>query len=346
MSFAETVIAPSSPIDHAARMIALLDGMEARVRRRFLRLVRDGSALADLEAIAALIEVGAIEEATLLLAGDIGSSLSTAIEQAYVAAGLSSAEVLRSQVDTLFDFNQANARAVNDLQLTRLRLVREFNVEQVRATNVFLQDAFRRGLAPIEQARALKDSIGLTQYQARIIQNYRGNLERRSIRALQRELRDRRFDSVVQRAIDTDIPLTTAQIDRMVKRYRERWLAFRAQTIAETETLRAASAADEELWRQAIEEGVLPAEALINTWRTSLRATRRPSHIFMEGQVRPFGVAFRSGDGNNLRYPSDPSAPASDTIRCQCVVAREIDQEVMAGRAGFQPFAVRRLRAA
>lgn len=331
------LLAPTGPIDHAARMAALLDRMEPIVRRRFLRLIAESRTLATLEDIAELLEFGFVDEAITTLTQDIGPSLSTAIEQVYVASGLSTAEVLRSQVDTLFDFNMANQRAVDDLAITRLRLVREFGVQQRLATQVFLQDAFARGLAPIEQARILKDSIGLTEYQARIIENYRQNLENRSTRALTRELRDRRFDPTVQRAIDTDVPLRQAQIDRMVQRYRERWIRFRAQTIAETESVRAASAADNELWRQAIEDGVLPAEALINTWRTTLRANRRPSHVFMEGQVRIFGEPFRSGAGNLLRYPGDINAPASDTIRCRCVVARSIDQSVMAGRTTFLP---------
>lgn len=339
MSFPETVVAPSGPLDHANRFVALLDRAEPRVRRRFLRLVKDSTELQSLEAMAELMEAGRVTEA-LAIADDIGPGLATTLDQVYLAAGLSSAEVLRSQVDTLFDFNMANQRAVTHLQQTRLRLVREFSQEQRRATQVFLQDAFERGLAPVEQARALKQSIGLTEDQAKIVQNYRRNLEQRSKRALRRELRDRRFDPTVARAIRTDTPLSTAQIDRMVDRYGERWVAFRAQTIAETESLRAASAADEELWRQAINDGVVPEAALVNTWRTTKRKNVRDSHRAMEGQVRAFGMPFLSGDGNALRYPGDPLAPGGDTIRCKCVVERTLDKAKM---ADFTP---RRLRIA
>jgi hypothetical protein len=210
------------------------------------------------------------------------------------------------------------------MQQTRLRLVREFTEHQRRSTQLFLEDAFRRGLAPIEQARELKRSIGLTQHQAQSVVNFRRQLERRSPAALQRQLRDRRYDSTLTRAIREDRPLTAAQIERQVDRYRERWIQYRAQTIAITESSAAASAADEELWRQAIESGEIGADELVNTWRTSGRANRRDSHIAMEGQQRPIGVPFTSGDGNALRFPGDPLAPASDRIRCYCVVSREL----------------------
>ena len=38
----------------------------------------------------------------------------------------------------------------------------------------------------------------------------------------------------------------------------------------------------------------------------------------MGGQLRRRGVPFRSGNGNALRYPGDPQAPASDVIQCRC----------------------------
>lgn len=325
MSFPETVIAPSQALDHANRFVALLERAEPRVRRRFLRLVKDSTELQSLEALAGLLESGQVTEA-LAIADDIGPGLASTLDQVYLASGLNSAEVLRSQVDTLLDFNLANQRAVNSLQRTRLRLVREFTLDQRRASQVFLQDAFERGLAPIEQARTLKKSIGLTEKQAQIVTNYRRNLQNRDPRALARKLRDRRFDSTVQRAINTNTPLSTEQIDRMVDRYQERWVQFRAQTITKTESLRAASEADEELWQQAIDDGVIPADALVNAWRTSLRANRRDSHIAMEGQKRPFGQPFLSGAGNALRFPGDPLAPASDTVNCNCVVARNLNQ--------------------
>ncbi len=344
MSFAETVVAPAGRINSASRLVALLERSEGRVRRRYLRLVRESGQLATLEEVAALLEAGRMEQALAMLTDELGPSLSSSLEQVYAQAGLSAAEVLRSQVDTLFDFNLANPRAVRSLQDTRLRLVREFGFEQRLASQVFLEEAFAAGLAPIEQARVLKRSIGLTQHQARIIQNYRRQLQNRSAGALTRALRDRRFDSTIARSIALDRPLTTAQIDRMVGRYTERWVQFRAQTIAKTETLAAAGAADLELWEQAVEEGVISADDVFNTWRTSGRRNVRDSHRAMNGQKRRLGVPFDSGLGSKLRFPGDPQAPAADRINCHCVVARQLRRGAR-GLAGG-PFSGGGLRAA
>ncbi len=323
MSFAETVVAPTGRINSASRLVALLERSEGRVRRRYLRLVRESGQLATLEEVAALLEAGRMEQALALLTDELGPSLSSSLEQVYAQAGLSAAEVLRSQVDTLFDFNLANPRAVRSLQDTRLRLVREFGFEQRLASQVFLEEAFAAGLAPVEQARILKRSIGLTQHQARIIQNYRRQLQNRSAGALTRALRDKRFDPTIARAIRLDRPLTSAQIDRMVGRYTERWVQFRAQTIAKTETLAAAGAADLELWQQAVDEGVISEDDVFNTWRTGGRNIR-PSHRAMNGQKRRLGVPFDSGAGNKLRFPGDPQTPAEDRVNCKCVVARQL----------------------
>ena len=82
--------------------------------------------------------------------------------------------------------------------------------------------------------------------------------------------------------------------------------------------------ADEEMWQQAIDAGVVDAADVVGVWWTATDERVRPSHSFMHQQERPFGEPFVSGNGNNLRFPGDPAAPASDTINCRCVVARDI----------------------
>lgn len=333
MAFAvDTTLQPEARIDALSRFLGLLNQAEPAVKRRFLETVgraRAASDIAELERIGDLLSSGQIDEA-LQIADDIGPSLASTLESVYASFGLSAAAVLRSQVDTAFDFSTLNARAVRDLSETRLRLVREFTQGQRTAAMEILSDSFQRGLPPIEQARRLKQSIGLTGYQGQVVANYRRALETGSADALQRQLRDRRFDPTVRRALATNpnrVPLTTAQIDRMVERYTERWVAFRSETIARTETLAAASAGDLELWRQAVDAEVVDPEDIVSVWHTAADERVRSSHNFMHLQERPIGEPFLSGDGNLLRFPADPAAPASDVIRCRCVVAREISAD-------------------
>ena len=322
-----TVTAPEASLGSLARITTLLDRAEPAVRRRFIQLTNAAKQIGTLEEIAGLLEAGRIEEALAITDG-ISQGLVSQLEQVYAAAGFSSAAALRSQTDTLFEFNAINARSVATLQTERLRLVREFNSQQRAATRILLEDAFTRGLAPIEQARVIRESISLSSSQARAVVNYRRLLSEGTPgslgQVLERKLRDKRFDPSVRAAARGDRVLTSAQIDRMVVRYEERFVAFRARTIARTETVAAVGAGDLEMWNQAIESGVVDPQDVINEWSTAADERVRPSHNFMNKQQQPFGEAFTSGAGNRLRFPGDPLGPPSDTINCRCVVGRAL----------------------
>jgi hypothetical protein len=338
----QLVLIPDTRLDDLSRVAALIERAEPRVARRFLQLIEGTTSLQSLETVAGLLEVGNIP-AALAEFGGVAEGLATSLELAYRTSGLNAAEVLRSQVDTVFDFNSLNRRSVAALERERLRLVAEFTAEQRVASRILLRDAFGRGLAPIEQARILKGSIGLTAKQSQGVVNFRRLLEEGSERSLRtvlsRQNRDRRFDPSIRGAIRGDRVLSATQIDRMVERNRERAVQLRARTIARTETVAAVHAGDEELWRQAIEDGVIQADQVVSTWHIAFKNVR-PSHVAMNNQKRPFGVPFLSGDGNQLRFPGDPRGPASDTINCQCVVGREIIRGDLPPRASVaQPLA-------
>lgn len=308
------------------RITTLLARADATIRRRFLQLVDGAENLTGLEDIAAHLERGDIA-AALRLTEEIGPGIATAFETAYAAAGQSAAAVLRSHRTTLIDFSTLGARAQDSLSSTRLRLVREFNVGQRNAAMEMLDDSFRRGLAPIEQARQLKQSIGLTQHQARAVTNFRRALESGSSDALRRELRDHRFDGSIRAAIRGDRVLSPEQIDKMVERYRQRYVQYRARTIARTESLRAINQGEEEMWQQAVDAGAIDPDSISSIWFTAADERVRGSHKPMNRQSRPFGTPFTSGNGASLMYPGDPNAPGGETINCRCVLARKILRE-------------------
>lgn len=306
-----------------SRLVRLLNAADRNIRERYIELVREARGLATLENIATLLETGRTEEA-LALMDEFGESLFIPIEQAYLEAGRSTAQFLRRQTKTLTDFNALNPRGVAFLGTERARLIRELTQQQRAATLSALQDGVRRGLRPDQMARTFRDSIGLTGVQQRAVNSYRQALEELDTNALGRTLRDKRFDGTVRNAIAAEEPLSQRQINRMTDRYQQRMVAMRANTIGRTEGLRATNAGDAEAWTQSVANGVVAAEDISNTWFTASDSRVRESHSFMNGQEQPFGEPFRSGNGNLLRFPGDPAAPASDTINCRCVVARTI----------------------
>lgn len=301
----------------------LLTRAETRVRNQFLAEIRRIRLDIDLDEMARLLEQGRVAEA-LELSEQVMPRLSSTLEAAWGAAGLSAARRAAEQ-GLVVDFDQLNARAVTSLQTSRLRRVREFSAETRAAAFEVIEDGVQRGLAPVAQARELRASIGLTRHQARSVVSYRRALERTSAEALARQLRDRRFDGTVRAAVRSREPLSAAQIDRMVDRYRDRAVAFRAQNIAQTESLRAIHEGDQELWQQSVDGGQLNSDEIIGVWRTAADEKVRGSHEFMGGQRRPLGEPFLSGAGNALMHPGDGNAPASEVVRCRCVVAREVN---------------------
>jgi uncharacterized protein with gpF-like domain len=226
----------------------------------------------------------------------------------------------RARVAVTFD--PSNDRAAGLMRASKLRFIQQFTDSQRDATRTALAEAFGRGVGVREAARAFKDSIGLTRTQMQAVDNYRALLERGSKEALDREIRDRRFDSSVERAATTGEPLNAQQIDRMVERYRERYVQFRAENIARTESLRVMSEARQEALEQIIEQTGIDPSLVQRTWHATKDKRTRDSHRDMDGQTVSLNEPFISGLGNKLMYPGD--GPASDAINCRCQVTIEM----------------------
>lgn len=310
--------------DPERRLLDLVSRAEPRLRRALLNAVVAARGTHTLAELTALIEAGQFERALdeAARAGVIRLADDTAA--VFTLAGREGAEFLSDVLEIAVGFDQVNDRAVRVMQGERLRLVREFTAEQRRATRAAMVDGIRRGLNPVDQARNFRASIGLTERQQLAVENYRRLLERGSAEALTRELRDRRFDTSVRRALRTGEPLTTVQVGRMTERYRERYVAFRAVTIGRTEALRAVHAGTDEAYRQAVEEGLLDGDQLRRKWVTARDERVRSSHRHLGGMVRGPDETFPGANGA-LRFPGDPAAPASETVRCRCALSVRID---------------------
>ncbi len=320
LTTAPIVLEPVGRLTRLGDFLAVLDRMEPQVRRAFLGVVSEARDARSLAAVARLLESGRLEEALASWEAAL-PRFTAAVEAAYVAAGVELASAASEHAGLFLSFDTVNDRAALGLRADRAFLIREMTREQRAATTEALASWIQEGADPRVQARVLKESLGLTQRQARAVANYRRLLEQGSPEALERALRDRRFDASVRRAIAGERPLTRAQIDRMVGRYRERYVAYRGRVIARTETVRAVHRGEEEMLRQLVERGLVREGSIRREWRTAADERVRGSHRAMHGQKRPLGVPFVSGRGNRLMFPGDPAAPANDTVQCRCVLA-------------------------
>lgn len=322
-------VRPGGAQDPASRLERLLRVHDARFRRAFRLAIRNVTDQNTLDALADLLEQGRLEQALEglaaaadLLGGQYGASLTDAANDA--------ARFLSTALTVNVNFDQTNERAVENIRNNRLRLIREFNNEQRRATRAALMDGITRGINPRDQARQFRDSIGLTERQVGAVNNYRRLLTSArmdglpSEEALNRALRDGRFDRRIQRAIREGTPLSQAQVDQMVERYRQRYINYRAEVIARTESLRAVHQGNEEMYQQAIDAGQFQEDQVRRTWVTARDERVRASHMRLNGEVRGLNEVWE-GDEGVLRYPGDPAAPASETVQCRCVVTTRLN---------------------
>ena len=106
--------------------------------------------------------------------------------------------------------------------------------------------------------------------------------------ALQRELRDKRFDMPVARAIADGKPLTPEQIDRFTSQYHDNWLRLRATTVARTEALHAANMGGRLAIEQTVEDGGTSGFDVERTWIATNDARIRDSHRELKGCSNPY----------------------------------------------------------
>lgn len=317
----------------ALRLERILSKYEARVRREFMAYVNAIRSDAVLRQIADMLERGDLSAAMLLLESHI-AKLAAVLPAVFAAAGVEYADEMAREFRKVsptvaISFDPSFPRAAELSRQNQLRFIREFTESQRAAVRMALEAGFREGWGARRLANEFRDVIGLTDRQERAVQNYRRLLQGGPQTAvykpaLQVDLRDRRYDRLVRRSRRDGEPLTPEQIDRMVSRYRQRYLAYRAETIARTEAGRAAALAQEEALEQAISATGLTRDRVRRVWRTANDARVRDTHSAMNGQERGKGEAFSSLSGAELRFPRDPRGPASEVVNCRCSVAIKI----------------------
>lgn len=199
-----------------------------------------------------------------------------------------------------FAFNRLNPALVSWLDTYSLNLIRDIDDKTRASVSQALVDGMTAGKSPLDQARQIKQVVGLTENQAKSVANYRKELEgfhkKRSAKAWGlgnersrqsglevlrvdaktgkpidgievRRLRDQRYDAQLKRAMENKKPLTPEQIDKMVDRYQERMIQNRARTIARAESMRALNAGSGEAWRQAVEERKFDGSLVRKFWK-------------------------------------------------------------------------------
>lgn len=261
---------------------------------------------------------------TLNIEGIIDKHIVDELNDAIIDSGRMSLSMVPpgAVVDSTFRFNLLAYNASQFVRDYELSLIKDIGQATRNAIRQSLMTDILAGVNPISTARNFRDSIGLTPRMEKAVRNFERMLREGSREALTRALRDKRFDSTILNSIKDGKPLSNKQINAMVKRYRERYLKYRAEMIARTESLRAVSMGQHLSIMQAHEAGLINGDELVRHWIFTHDAKTRHSHRSVN-ILNPEGVRidqpFQTELGP-LMYPRDPNGSGSNTINCRCAV--------------------------
>lgn len=233
-------------------LVALADKVAPNLRTAYLETIARVKKKVSPAKVQQLLEQGRVDDILQLAFTDplVFDPMRVKIQSSIAA--MAEALIKRTRfVARLGGFDQINPYAVDAVQSYGARLIRQMTEDLKQTIRDIVSDGIAAGINPRETARAVRGQIGLTTTQRKAVQNFRRLLEDRSAESLTRELRDRRFDPSVRAHILGDKTLSAADISRMVERYEERYLKYRAEAIARTESIRGLSIANRAAWKQA-----------------------------------------------------------------------------------------------
>jgi hypothetical protein len=344
----------------------LLAAQDPAIRRAFLAAMQDARDAVVLEDVVEALKRGDVEAAVraLELNRAFLAPLDQALSGAYYQGGreltaLLMAEARRNirMVEVRFDpgapraafwLRQHSSELIEDIRLEHREAVREALLGNVRGV---LGAGMEAGQNPLTVAlditgRINKDTkrreggiFGLNQARAQYVENARAQLSSgdpvQMQAYLERRLRDRRFDSVVRKAIREGRPLSKKDVHQIIARYSDRQLADRGKVIGRTEALTALSHSQAESMEQFLDAGDVRADAVEKTWRSRGDGRTRDSHVSMNGQTVPLRQPFVSPSGARMMFPRDRSlgAGAKEIIQCRCFIAHSINWAKVPRRA-------------
>lgn len=322
---------------------ALAERFVPEIKAAFIAAIADVKATAVLQAIIDAIQSGDLEAAfratglSPAAMRPITSMIETAFERGGVTVANSAPRATANRA--VFRFDVRNSRAEAWLRQESSELVTRISNDTRTNMRELIETGVRDGRNPRNIAldiigRINPDTgrreggiVGLTAPQQQWVVNARDDLTNLSEHYFTRKARDKRFDSIVRKAIDSGTPLSSQKINAIVDRYSDNLLLQRGETIARTESIRALNKSADEAFQQAIDDGSLAANAVSKIWDSAGDNRVRADHAEMDGQKVLMDQPFVTPEGGLLMYPGDSSmgAPGDQTINCRCRVRHEVD---------------------
>lgn len=241
-------------------------------------------------------------------------------------------------------FNIRNPRVEEQLSEYSSNFITNISDEIKANIRTTLTDGLARGINPRETALNIVGRInpatkkreggviGLSANQVGWVSNARMYLENLDKRYFTLGLRDKRFDSLVQNAINSGRKLTKDEISRLITAYENKALRFRGNAISRTETMQAINRGEYAAIVQNIEEGLISENQVTKWWDDTHDGRTRLTHLALGNTYGrknpiPFNEPFVTMTGQQLLYPGDRSLEADlrEIVNCRCKAQYNID---------------------
>lgn len=171
------------------------------------------------------------------------ASIGVVFKLVFDRAGEKSISFLPKEIELKASFNTLNPRSLDYIQEHTGKLIVEITEETRLAVRTIINDAFIEGLHPYKSAREIRKIVGLTERQAKAVNNLRKSL-------------------IIQK-------LSDKIIEQRTKAYAKRLLIYRSRNISRTETINAANRGQQALWEQTVEQGLINRVTARRKWITT-----------------------------------------------------------------------------
>lgn len=326
------------------KLLAILAKLDKRMVQAFSKAILDLKTDAQIAALSEAIKSNDMQGIYLALglSRAVFAPLEDAIREAFIEGGAYSLEEVRNPPRgsgagrMVLRFDGRLERAETWVKQHSSELIEGIVQDTKEAVRLVVLDGIENGRGPRKTALEITGKInpatgrrsggilGLTSSQTEAVLRATSELSSEDPRLLRQYLerarRDKRFDGIVQRAIDGKIKLTPDQIARISGRYKDRLLAYRGEVIARTETLSSMNAGREEGIRQLIDSGKVSRDRVTKIWRATGDKRTRDTHRYLNGTTVGIDDPFITAEGHRLMHPHDRSlgAPGSEIIQCRC----------------------------
>ncbi len=339
--------------DTRRAFMALSREMEPEIKVQFLSAIGDLTSTAQILLVEQAIASGDVSQVlrALQLREEVFHSLDDAIRTAFLAGGAYQLDsVPKKTKDPLtggrlvIRFGGSQPRAAEISRRLGASLITNITDTAREVVSDIISDGLQDGVGHRRLALDLSGRIGatgrrtggvigLTSPNAKTVSSVRSGFRSGDTDRIRSYLtlkgRDKRFDGIVERALQEGKPLSAVDTNRITGRLSDIYLRKRGEDIAQQETLQALSAGRREATQQIIDRGVVPESAVTHGWDATGDARTREDHMFLESQFAsiPWGQPFIAPDGSRMMPPRDSSlgASAKQTVKCRCYEKITVD---------------------